>query len=60
MLNRGDGKHFVPLETPQETSGSGDSAEILPNWRGQGGALIVVNNGRNVTGPRQAIEVVTR
>lgn len=59
MLNAGDGRTFTQLASPHAAAGSGDSAEILPDWRGRGGALIVVNNGRTeYDGPRQAIEVV--
>jgi VCBS repeat protein len=59
MLNNGSGTGFTRLATPQVTAGDGDSATILPHWRGRKGALIVVNNGHaDDPGPRQAIEIV--
>jgi hypothetical protein len=58
MLNHGSGASYTRLATPQVTNGNGDTATILPHWRGRKGSLIVVNNGLNGSGPRQAIEVV--
>ncbi|CAN5530285.1 hypothetical protein BH18ACT1_BH18ACT1_09930 [soil metagenome] len=58
MLNDGTGRAFNQLATPQATTGNGDAAQLLPNWRGRGGSLLVVNNGRYGSGPRQALEVV--
>jgi hypothetical protein len=58
LLNSGGGTAFAALPgLPTTTEGNGDSAEILPSWRGGRGSLIVVNNGRWTTGPRQAIKV---
>jgi hypothetical protein len=57
LLNDGSGTRFSALPTPQVTAGNGDSATIEPDWRGSGSSLIVVNNGRAGSGPRQAIAV---
>ncbi len=57
LLNDGSGTSYTRLDTPQVTEGSGDTATIQPNWRGSGRSLIVVNNARSGSGPRQAISV---
>ncbi len=64
MLNDESGRTFVQLMTPQVKEGSGESATMLPGWRGEPGALIIVNNGlasgedADDAGPWQAIHIV--
>ncbi|MDQ5874236.1 MAG: VCBS repeat-containing protein, partial [Actinomycetota bacterium] len=61
LLNRGSGASYESFSgLPQVTTGEGDTAQAIPNWKGTNRAAFLVNNGRAYPnpGPRQLIELV--
>jgi hypothetical protein len=63
LLNRGSGASYQSFSgLPQVTTGDGDTAQAVPNWKGTNRAAFLVNNGRAFPepGPRQLIELVPR
>jgi hypothetical protein len=64
LLNRGSGASYESFSgLPQATTGGGDTAQAIPNWKGTNRAAFLVNNGREYPepvepGPRQLIEFV--
>jgi hypothetical protein len=61
LLNGGSGASYSQFSgLPQVTTGEGDTAQAIPNWKGTNRAAFLVNNGRVYpeTGPRQLIELV--
>jgi FG-GAP-like repeat len=61
LLNQGSGASYQSFSgLPQATTGTGDTAQAIPNWKGTNRAAFVVNNGRRYPdpGPRQLIELV--
>ena len=47
LLNRGSGASYVSFSgLPQVTTGDGDTAQAIPNWKGTNRAAFLVNNGR--------------
>jgi hypothetical protein len=59
LLNRGSGASYTNFSgLPQVTSGEGDTAQAIPNWKGTNRAAFLVNNGSEGAGPRQLIELV--
>jgi hypothetical protein len=61
LLNRGSGVSYTNFSgLPQVTTGEGDTAQAIPNWKGTNRAAFLVNNGRAYPepGPRQLIELL--
>jgi FG-GAP-like repeat len=61
LLNRGSGASYESFSgLPQVTTGEGDTAQAIPNWKGTNRAAFLINNGRAYPepGPRQLIELV--
>jgi FG-GAP-like repeat/RTX calcium-binding nonapeptide repeat (4 copies) len=61
LLNRGSGASYESFPgLPQVTTGDGDTAQAIPNWKGTNRAAFLVNNGRAYPepGPRQLIELI--
>ena len=63
LLNGGSGASYNQFSgLPQVTTGDGDTAQAIPNWKGTNRAAFLVNNGRAYPepGPRQLIELVDK
>jgi FG-GAP-like repeat len=63
LLNQGSGASYRSFPgLPQVSTGEGDTAQAIPNWKGTDRAAFLVNNGRAYPepGPRQLIELVDR
>jgi FG-GAP-like repeat len=58
LLNQGSGTSYASFSgLPQATTGQGDTAQAIPNYKGTGRSAFLVNNGAQypMRGPRQLI-----